>query len=51
MWGRGQTNLKKKDCSKITALAGLYDNPIPTQFLAPIDCSKNRSSVQHEKAF
>jgi hypothetical protein len=21
------------------ALAGRYDNPIPTQFLAPIDCS------------
>jgi hypothetical protein len=21
-------------------LAGRYDNPIPTQFLAPIDCSK-----------
>ncbi len=22
------------------ATAGQYDNPIPTQFLAPIDCSK-----------
>jgi hypothetical protein len=25
---------------KIWALAGRYDNPIPTQFLAPIDCYK-----------
>jgi hypothetical protein len=22
------------------SLAGWYDNPIPTRFLAPIDCSK-----------
>jgi hypothetical protein len=22
------------------SLAGLYDNPIPTRFLAPIDCLK-----------
>ncbi len=25
---------------QIRALAGRYDNPIPTQFLAPIDCLK-----------
>ncbi len=25
---------------KIRALAGRYDNPIPTRFLAPIDCLK-----------
>ncbi len=25
---------------KIQALVGQYDNPIPTRFLAPIDCLK-----------
>jgi hypothetical protein len=25
---------------KIRVLAGRYDNPLPTRFLAPIDCSK-----------
>ncbi len=26
--------------ASISSLAGLYDNPIPTRFLAPIDCLK-----------
>jgi hypothetical protein len=26
--------------SSLCSLAGRYDNPIPTHFLAPIDCSK-----------
>ncbi len=26
--------------SHSASLAGLYDNPIPTRFLTPIDCSK-----------
>ncbi len=29
----------------LCSLAGRYDNPIPTRFLAPIDCFKNSSSV------
>jgi hypothetical protein len=28
------------DSASLCSLAGRYDNPIPTQFLAPIDCSK-----------
>ncbi len=28
------------DSANLCSLAGQYDNPIPTQFLAPIDCSK-----------
>ncbi len=32
--------LAPEDCYKIPALAGRYDNPIPTRFLAPKDCSK-----------
>jgi hypothetical protein len=28
------------DSASLCSLAGLYGNPIPTQFLAPIDCSK-----------
>ncbi len=27
------------------ALAGRYDNPVPTRFLAPVDCKKNSSTV------
>ncbi len=26
--------------ASLCSLAGRYDNPIPTQFLAPIDCLK-----------
>jgi hypothetical protein len=26
--------------ASLCSLAGLYDNPIPTRFLAPIDCLK-----------
>ncbi len=29
------------------ALAGWYDNTIPTRFLAPIDCSKNLAQVRY----
>jgi hypothetical protein len=28
------------DSASLCSLAGRYDNPIPTRFLAPIDCSK-----------
>jgi hypothetical protein len=28
------------DSASLCRLAGRYDNPIPTRFLAPIDCSK-----------
>ncbi len=31
---------KGNDSASLCSLAGRYDNPIPTQFLAPIDCSK-----------
>jgi hypothetical protein len=37
--------LNPLDGSKIPALAGRYDYPIPTRFLAPVDCSK----FQHSK--
>jgi hypothetical protein len=30
----------EKEPRVVPALAGRYDNPIPTLFLAPIDCSK-----------
>ncbi len=29
-------SLAPTDCSKILVLAGRYDNPVPTRFLAPI---------------
>ena len=32
--------------ASLCSLAGRYDNPIPTQFLAPIDCLKKSSSVE-----
>ncbi len=28
------------DSASLCSLAGRYDNPIPTRFLVPIDCSK-----------
>jgi hypothetical protein len=28
------------DSASLCSLAGRYDNPIPTWFLAPVDCSK-----------
>jgi hypothetical protein len=33
-WGPGI------DPASLCSLAGRYDNPIPTRFLAPLDCSK-----------
>ncbi len=30
----------------VPILAGRYDNPNPTRFLAPIDCFKNSTTVQ-----
>jgi hypothetical protein len=37
----GATNqLAGIDPARLCSLAGRYDNPIPTRFLAPIDCSK-----------
>jgi hypothetical protein len=44
-WRAGTTTLfllgfQPPYCSKIPALVGWYDNPIPALFLAPKDCSK-----------
>jgi hypothetical protein len=33
---------------QIRALAGRYDNPIPTRFLAPINCSKFPAQGAHQ---
>ncbi len=33
-----------KNSASLRSLAGRYDNPIPTQILGPIDCSKNSSA-------
>jgi hypothetical protein len=33
------------DSARLCSLAGWYDNPIPTQFLALIDCSKTPALV------
>ncbi len=35
------------DSADLCSLTGRYDNPIPTRFLAPIDCSKC-SALQRE---
>ncbi len=49
MGGDGFLNLQRRyflkigigiDSASLSSLAGRYDNPIPTRFLAPIDCSK-----------
>ncbi len=44
--GRAQESIPKNKYRQSTysLLAGLYDNPIPTLFLAPIDCLKNRQT-------
>ncbi len=32
--------------ARLCSLAGRYDNPIPTRFLAPIDCFKSPAQVR-----
>ncbi len=39
-----------KNSASLCSLAGRYDNPIPTQFLAPIDCSKIPAPVLQQEA-
>jgi len=41
-WGKVQSILQipRIDSDSLCGLAGRYDNPIPTRFRAPIDCSK-----------
>jgi hypothetical protein len=41
-WRAGTTTLFLLgiDPASLCSMAGRYDNPIPTRFLAPIDCSK-----------
>jgi len=38
------------DSANLFSLAGWFNNPIPTQFLAPIYCFKNTASESTEKA-
>ncbi len=33
-------SIHKNEFASLCSLAGRYDNPIPTRFLAPIDCLK-----------
>jgi hypothetical protein len=35
-----QNQFQGSDSANLNSLAGRYDNPIPTRFLALIDCSK-----------
>ncbi len=35
------------DSASLCSLAGRYENPIPTWFLAPIDCSKIPALVEY----
>jgi hypothetical protein len=37
------------DSASLFSLAGQYDNPIPTRFLAPKDCSKIPAQVEISK--
>ncbi len=41
--------LKGIDFASLCSLAGRYDNPIPTQFLAPIDCYKIPAQSIYDK--
>jgi hypothetical protein len=38
--GAWELILKSRNFARLCRLAGRYDNPIPSRFLAPIDCSK-----------
>ncbi len=40
---------KEIDTASLCSLAGLYDNPIPTRFLAPSDCTKIPALVNSHK--
>ncbi len=40
---------KGNDSASLCSLAGRYDNPVPTRFLAPVDCSKIPALSRHEK--
>jgi hypothetical protein len=35
-----QESIPRIDSASLCSPAGQYDNPIPTRFIAPIDCSK-----------
>jgi hypothetical protein len=35
-----KNRFQETNSAKLCSLAGRYDNPIPTRFLAPIDCLK-----------
>ncbi len=39
-----------KNSASLCSLAGRYDNPVPTQFLAPIDCLKIPAPVLQQEA-
>jgi hypothetical protein len=43
--GSQESILRKKIPPVVCSLAGRYDNPIPTRFLDPIDCSKSPALV------
>jgi hypothetical protein len=38
------------DSASLCSLAGQYDNPIPTRFLAPIECLKIPDQLAHAQA-
>jgi hypothetical protein len=43
LWGgifKARNRFQGIDSASLCSLAGRYDNPIPTRFLVPIDCSK-----------
>jgi hypothetical protein len=40
-------SVKGIDSASICSLAGRYDNPNPTRFLAPVDCSKILALTQY----
>jgi hypothetical protein len=43
--------LYETEQSPLCSMAGRYDNPIPTRFLAPIDCLKIPAQISCYKAF
>jgi hypothetical protein len=47
--GLEPSSIRAVEC-RLCSLAGRYDNPIPTRFLAPIDCSKIRALHLTSKA-
>ncbi len=39
-YGEPKNWFQETNYARLCSLAGRYDNPIPTRFLAPIDCLK-----------